>query len=143
MPEPQVICTVKAVIASPMPSRSAATGGSHGPGELVLHDDHLRISGVVDRGHPALLEPRRSGKPATEHHLHLPDPADAIDRQDAIEADIRPGFLLGGVAWSNVWYSGMLFTACYGAVRLVLRWVGQRQPAMSAIGTSAGGSTNC
>ena len=25
MPEPQLICTVKAVIASPMPSRSAAT----------------------------------------------------------------------------------------------------------------------
>jgi hypothetical protein len=34
----------------------------------------------------------------------------------------RPGFLLGGVPWSNIWYSGMLTTACYGAVRLALRW---------------------
>jgi hypothetical protein len=34
----------------------------------------------------------------------------------------RPAFLLGGVPWSNVWYSGMLTTACYGALRLAARW---------------------
>jgi hypothetical protein len=34
----------------------------------------------------------------------------------------RPAFLLGGVAWSNIWFSGLLFTTCYALVRLVLRW---------------------
>ena len=32
------------------------------------------------------------------------------------------GFELAGVAWSNTWFSGLLFTSCYGAVRLALRW---------------------
>ena len=34
----------------------------------------------------------------------------------------RPGFLLGGVPWSNIWYSGLLTTSCYGALRLAARW---------------------
>ena len=34
----------------------------------------------------------------------------------------RPGFLLGGVPWSNIWYSGVLTTTCYGALRLAARW---------------------
>lgn len=34
----------------------------------------------------------------------------------------RDEFLVAGVAWSNIWYSGLLFTTCYGATRLVLRW---------------------
>jgi hypothetical protein len=34
----------------------------------------------------------------------------------------RSGFELAGVAWSNTWFSGLLFTSCYGAVRLALRW---------------------
>jgi len=34
----------------------------------------------------------------------------------------RPAFLLGGVPWSNIWYSGLLTTTCYGAVRLAARW---------------------
>ncbi|HET9411171.1 MAG TPA: hypothetical protein VFO75_04720, partial [Candidatus Dormibacteraeota bacterium] len=37
----------------------------------------------------------------------------------------------GGVAWSNIWFSGLLFTACYAAVRLVLRWTGGELPALS------------
>lgn len=43
----------------------------------------------------------------------------------------RPPFLLGGVAWSNIWFSGLLFTGCYGAVRLVLRWTAAAAPALS------------
>ena len=45
----------------------------------------------------------------------------------------RPGFLFGGVAWSNVWFSGMLFTTCYAAIRLGLRWttVGAPEVAVS------------
>lgn len=31
-------------------------------------------------------------------------------------------FLLGGVIWSNIWFSGMLGVACYGGLRLALRW---------------------
>lgn len=31
-------------------------------------------------------------------------------------------FLLGGVPYSNFWYSGLLFVASYGAARLALRW---------------------
>ena len=34
----------------------------------------------------------------------------------------RPEFLIGGVIWSNIWFSGMLGVACYGGLRLVLRW---------------------
>jgi hypothetical protein len=34
----------------------------------------------------------------------------------------RPAFLLGGVPWSNIWYSGLLTTTCYAAVRLAVRW---------------------
>jgi hypothetical protein len=39
----------------------------------------------------------------------------------------RPEFLLGGVPWSNVWYSGMLSVAAYAGARLAVRWgsVGQ------------------
>lgn len=34
----------------------------------------------------------------------------------------KPGFELWGVPWSNIWYSGVLTTTCYGAVRLAVRW---------------------
>jgi hypothetical protein len=34
----------------------------------------------------------------------------------------RPAFELAGVAWSNTWFSGLLFTTCYGASRVALRW---------------------
>ncbi|MBZ4419305.1 hypothetical protein [Myxococcus sp. RHSTA-1-4] len=34
----------------------------------------------------------------------------------------RPAFLLGGVPWSNFWYSGMLMVAAYAAARLAVRW---------------------
>ena len=44
----------------------------------------------------------------------------------------RPSFLLGGVAWSNIWFSGLLFTGCYAAVRLVLRWTAGDVPRVSA-----------
>jgi len=42
----------------------------------------------------------------------------------------RPGFLLGGVPWSNIWYSGVLTTACYGALRLAARWAPATSPAV-------------
>lgn len=31
-------------------------------------------------------------------------------------------FLLGGVIWSNIWFSGLLGVTCYGGLRLALRW---------------------
>src|SRR5581483_2622760 len=34
----------------------------------------------------------------------------------------KPGYLLGGVPWSNIWYSGLLTVTCYMAARLALRW---------------------
>jgi hypothetical protein len=34
----------------------------------------------------------------------------------------KPAFELWGVPWSNIWYSGVLTTTCYGAVRLAVRW---------------------
>jgi len=46
----------------------------------------------------------------------------------------RPGFLLGGVAWSNIWFSGMLFTTCYAGVRLALRWTTAGDAASMALG---------
>ena len=36
----------------------------------------------------------------------------------------QPQFLIGGLPYSNVWYSGLLFVACYGAARLAVRWAG-------------------
>lgn len=34
----------------------------------------------------------------------------------------KPGYLLGGVPWSNIWYSGLLTVSCYAAARLAVRW---------------------
>lgn len=40
-----------------------------------------------------------------------------------------PGYLLGGVPWSNIWYSGVLTVSCYAATRLAVRWASpDRQP---------------
>jgi len=44
----------------------------------------------------------------------------------------RPAFLLGGVPWSNIWYSGLLTTSCYGALRLAARWAPALRPAATA-----------
>lgn len=33
-----------------------------------------------------------------------------------------PQFLIGGLPYSNIWYSGLLFVASYGAARLAVRW---------------------
>ncbi|HLF40851.1 MAG TPA: hypothetical protein VI854_05175 [Acidimicrobiia bacterium] len=38
------------------------------------------------------------------------------------------GFLLGGVPWSNIWYSGLLTVTCYAGARLALRWAQVRVP---------------
>ena len=35
-----------------------------------------------------------------------------------------PAFLLWGVPWSSVWYSGLLTVSAYGAARLAVRWAG-------------------
>ncbi len=40
----------------------------------------------------------------------------------------EPGYELGGVAWSNIWFSGMLTTSCYAGARLALRWAEVRVP---------------
>lgn len=40
-------------------SGGAAAGGGHGPGKLVLDDDHVGIGSLMDGDFPALLEPRR------------------------------------------------------------------------------------
>jgi len=46
----------------------------------------------------------------------------------------RPAFLLGGVPWSNIWYSGLLTTSCYGALRLAARWAPALRPAVAGGG---------
>jgi AcrR family transcriptional regulator len=60
-------------------NRGAAAGSGHGPGQLILHDDHLRVRGVVDRDLPALLEPHRQSSPAClgERQELLPPPEPA------------------------------------------------------------------
>jgi hypothetical protein len=46
----------------------------------------------------------------------------------------RPSYLLGGVAWSNIFYSGILTTSCYGAVRLAARWSRVEAPVLVGAG---------
>jgi hypothetical protein len=54
------------------------------------------------------------------------------------------GYELGGVAWSNIWFSGMLTTSCYAGARLALRWaevkvpVGAGAPARSPAASEIG-----
>jgi hypothetical protein len=53
-----------------------------------------------------------------------------------------PAFLLGGVPWSNFWYSGLLLAASYGAARLAVRWAEPKEDRESrwkgfAMGTAA------
>ena len=40
-----------------------------------------------------------------------------------------PGYLLSGVAWSNIWFSGLLTATCYAGARLALRWASVGVPA--------------
>jgi hypothetical protein len=47
----------------------------------------------------------------------------------------QPAFLLGGVPWSNFWYSGMLMTAAFAAARLAVRWGASPVPAEGGGGT--------
>jgi hypothetical protein len=50
----------------------------------------------------------------------------------------KPGYLLGGVPWSNIWYSGLLTLTCYMAARLAVRWASPAQiPASVGPGTPA------
>jgi hypothetical protein len=49
----------------------------------------------------------------------------------------RPAFLLGGVPWSNIWYSGLLTTTCYGALRLAARWAPKPAAAPAVAGRDA------
>jgi hypothetical protein len=52
----------------------------------------------------------------------------------------NPGYLLGGVPWSNIWYSGLLTVTCYMGARLALRWASPvRIPAAVGPGTMAAG----
>ncbi|HEY4410897.1 MAG TPA: hypothetical protein VGO87_13540 [Acidimicrobiia bacterium] len=45
----------------------------------------------------------------------------------------KPGYLLGGVPWSNIWYSGLLTVTCYMGARLAVRWASPaRVPAATA-----------
>lgn len=47
----------------------------------------------------------------------------------------KPGFLLGGVPWSNIWYSGLLTVSCYMGARLAVRWASPvRAPAPASVG---------
>src|SRR5438874_4168305 len=51
----------------------------------------------------------------------------------------KPGYLLGGVPWSNIWYSGLLTMTCYMAARLALRWASPApvmEPATAAVGAA-------
>lgn len=54
-----------------------------------------------------------------------------------------PGYLIGGVIWSNIWFSGFLGVACYGALRVALRWESARRPVVEgeefdALGAGSG-----
>src|SRR2546423_13364663 len=50
----------------------------------------------------------------------------------------KPGYLLGGVPWSNIWYSGLLTVTCYMGARLALRWASPaRVPSSVGPGTMA------
>jgi hypothetical protein len=50
----------------------------------------------------------------------------------------KPGYLLGGVPWSNIWYSGLLTVTCYMGARLAVRWASPaRIPASVGPGTMA------
>lgn len=48
-----------------------------------------------------------------------------------------PEYLLGGVIWSNLWFSGVLGVGCYGALRLGLRWENARLPVTATVGAPA------
>jgi len=52
----------------------------------------------------------------------------------------KPGYLLGGVPWSNIWFSGLLTMTCYMAARLALRWASPA-PAPVAPSLSVGPGT--
>jgi hypothetical protein len=57
----------------------------------------------------------------------------------------KPGYLLGGVPWSNIWYSGLLTVTCYMGARLALRWASPARipaliPAPGGPGTMAAGT---
>jgi hypothetical protein len=45
----------------------------------------------------------------------------------------KPGYLLGGVPWSNIWYSGLLTVTCYMGARLAVRWASPA-PAAAPVG---------
>ena len=62
----------------------------------------------------------------------------------------KPAFELGGVTWSNIWYSGMLTTSTYAAARLAVRWAAvplpapggprKREPASAGVGARGPGT---
>ena len=90
MPEPQLICTVNATIASPMPSRSAATrAGIHLVGDDVdAAEDHL-IEGGGREGLPRQQRPaalhgeidrRERARPAARFQERRPAAVDDVDR---------------------------------------------------------------
>ena len=41
------------------------------------------------------------------------------------------GYLLGGVPWSNIWFSGLLTVTCYMGARLAVRWASPARVATS------------
>jgi hypothetical protein len=50
----------------------------------------------------------------------------------------KPGYLFGGVPWSNIWYSGLLTVTCYMGARLAVRWASPvRIPAPVGAGAAA------
>jgi len=46
----------------------------------------------------------------------------------------EPKFLVGGVPYSNLWFSGLLMTTSYGAVRLAVRWASLPRLAVASAG---------
>jgi len=52
-----------------------------------------------------------------------------------------PQFLVGGVPYSNLWFSGLLMTTSYGAARLAVRWASGPRPAPAPAGGSVSSST--
>jgi hypothetical protein len=50
----------------------------------------------------------------------------------------EPGFELGGVTWSNIWFSGVLTTSCYAAARLAVRWAAVPVRSAVPVGARAG-----
>jgi hypothetical protein len=53
----------------------------------------------------------------------------------------KSGFELGGVTWSNIWFSGILTVSCYAAARLAVRWAPVPVGSQVGVGAASAGDS--